>query len=273
MACRDVYKVKTLSDGTQVAVRADAVQKTGKITANRVIRRLLFGVDSLCRANELLQNNLTMFEWVVRNKIYPNFWGRALNGPDGLTTEEIKFLHSKGCKIAAIYTADEMKNTAAQGMHCGELAGVVAMRLGIPVGKAIFVDIDQNEDVTTDFLFAYAKTLLEMGYSPGVRANTDAQFVFDREFSRGMRMERGVFEKILVWATAPTYEEYDRMTTSHLIHPDCWKPYAPSGISRNEIAVWCYGKECHPIFSDVDRESKFNINLLMNDRVIIEKMF
>ena len=100
MACRDVYKVKTLSDGRQVAVRADAEQKNEKVTASGMIRRLIFGVDSKCRANELLQNNLTMFEWVVRNKIYPNFWGRALNGPDGLTTEEIKFLH--GTQINSI---------------------------------------------------------------------------------------------------------------------------------------------------------------------------
>ena len=66
---------------------------------------LRFGVDTAGKADEVLQNNLTEFEWVARNKLYPDFWGRNLVGENCLTEEEIRFLHRQGCKIAAIYPA------------------------------------------------------------------------------------------------------------------------------------------------------------------------
>ena len=37
--------------------------------------KLYFGVDSAVASTEKLQNNLDEFEWVERNKLYPNFWG------------------------------------------------------------------------------------------------------------------------------------------------------------------------------------------------------
>lgn len=67
--------------------------------------------------------------------------------------------------------------------------------------------------------------------------------------------------------------EYDRITTTHLIQPDNWKPFAPSGITRGDIAIWQYGKDCHPICDDRDRETSFNIDLIGNENVIIKKMF
>ena len=77
----------------------------------------------------------------------------------------------------------------------------------------------------------------------------------------------------MVWAVAPTLKEYEGMTDSHLIHPDLWKPYAPSGIARNDIAIWQYGKNCHPIGDDSGKMTTFNLNLIRNEQVIIEKMF
>lgn len=273
MACRDSYVMKTLSDGKIVAVRKDADQKTGKLVVNNESHQLMFGVDCKCSADVLLQNNLLMFEWVVRNKIYPHFWGRTLNGQTPLTLQEIRFLHNKGCKIAALFEAQETMETHQQGYLHGEQAGFAALLLQIPVGSAIFLELNESDNLTTDYLCGYAEAVLNLGYTPGVRANTDAAFGFDREFSRGMRVNQRLFEKMLIWADAPRLEEYDRMTTTHLIHPDNWKPFAPSGISRNEIALWSYGKECHPIHDDDDRLTTFNINLVRNDRVIIEKFF
>ena len=114
---------------------------------------------------------------------------------------------------------------------------VVALELGIPEGTAIFLEIGENEDVSSDFMRGFAKSLIVEGLTPGFKANTDARFAFDREFSRGMQTDKDVFAKCLIWAVAPVVKEYDGITTSHLIHPDNWMPYAPSGITRNEIAV------------------------------------
>ena len=106
MACRNTYKTKTINveaDIAKTSITEPAVAKT--------VNRLLFGVDSAIQANDLLQNNIEEFEWIVRNKIYPNFYGRFLTGENCLTKEEIDFLHSKGCKIAAIYADDGARSS------------------------------------------------------------------------------------------------------------------------------------------------------------------
>ena len=190
-----------------------------------------------------------------------------------LTKEEIDFIHSKGCKIAAIYKDSGEKKTEEQGKITAKKIDVIAFELGIPEGTAIFIEAAEGEELSSDFMKGFAAVLLEEGFVPGFKADTDAKFGFDREFSRGLQTDREIFEKCLVWATAPSLKEYDRVTTTHLIHPDNWMPYAPSGITRGDIAVWQYGANCHPINDDAGVETIFNVNLVRDEQIIIEKMF
>ena len=268
MACRKAYISKTNDTEKEVA----QVSKSEPVVA-KTVRRLLFGVDSKIQANDLLQNNIEEFEWVVRNKVYPNFYGRYLNGENALTKDEIKFLHRKGCKIAAIYADGGSKQTEKEGSDLAKKIDIRALELGIPEGTAIFLEIGDKEEATRDFMRGFAKTLMKEGYTPGFKANTDAKFSFDREFSRGMQTDRDIFKKCLIWAVAPTIKDYDGITTTHLIHPDNWVPYAPSGITRAEIAIWQYGRECHPIEDDKGKPTSFNLDLVRNKQVIIKNMF
>ncbi len=268
MACRNAYKAK------QVTPEANTVETSiSEPEVAKTVTRLLFGVDSKTQANDLLQNNIDEFEWVVRNKIYPNFFGRYINEENCLTKEEIAFLHDKGCKIAAIYTDNTPKETEEQGAILAKKIDIRALELGVPAGSAIFLEIGEEETVTTDFMKGFVKSLLVEGFTPGFKTNTDAKFAFDREFSRGMQTDKDVFTKSLIWAVAPTVKEYNEMTTTHLIHPDNWVPFAPSGITRSEIAIWQYGRDCHPIEDDAGRMTTFNLDLVRNEQVIIEKMF
>ena len=268
MACRNAYKAKTIIE------EAEKIQTSvTEPVAAKSVSRLLFGVDSKIQANDLLQNNIEEFEWIIRNKIYPNFYGRYLTGENCLTKDEIKFLHSKGCKIAAIYADEGEKRTEEQGVILAKKIDVRALELGIPEGTVIFLEISESEGVTRDFMKGFAKALMVEGYTPGFKANTDAKFGFDREFSRGMQTDKDIFKMCLIWAIAPTVKEYNGMTTSHLIHPDNWIPYAPSGITRNEVAIWQYGRECHPIEDDMGKVTTFNLDLVRNEQVIVEKMF
>ena len=134
-------------------------------------------------------------------------------------------------------------------------------------------EIEENETASRDFMRGFAKALMVEGFTPGFKANTDAKFSFDREFSRGMQTDKDVFKKCLIWAVSPIIKEYDGMTTSHLIHPDNWMPFAPSGISRSEVAIWQYGKNCHPIENDTGEIVTFNLDLVRNEQIITEKMF
>lgn len=269
MACKGA---KNKQNAAAVAAATTVAEVTIKTEVHSPVR-LLFGVDSKIQADDILQNNISEFEWVVRNKVYPNFWGRNLVGENSLTNKEIDFLHEKGCKIAAIYTSLDAKETEEQGKIVAKKIDVVATELGIPQGTAIFLEIGERENVTRDYMRGFAAGLIEEGFTPAFKANTDANFGFDREFSRGLQTDREIFNKCLVWAVAPSLAEYERVTTTHLIHPDNWIPFAPSGITREDIAIWQYGKDCHPINDDTGIETTFNVNLVRNEQVIIDKMF
>ncbi len=270
MACRDAYKIETKNTNKTTAADPSAKPESDN-TAD--ISNLLFGVDSKVQSNDILQNNLTEFDWVTRNKLYPNFWGRNITGENCLTKEEIDFLHNKGCKIAAIYTTSESKESEEQGKIHAKKIAVTALELGIPESAAIFLEVEESVNVTTDYMRGYAQALLSEGYIPGFKANTDAICSFDREYSRGMQTDKELFSKCLIWAASPSLQEYERVTTTHLIHPDNWVPHTPSGTERNKIALWQYGKNCHPINDDAGKETAFNVNLVRNEQVIIDRMF
>ncbi len=276
MACKGAKHKRILKENKKTEViKESIVNEPKKVQESEEKRaeRLFFGVDSQIQCDDILQNNLTEFEWAVRNKIYPSFWGRNLVGENSLTKEEINFLHQKGCKIAAIYNDSGEKQTQDQGRIIAEKINKFVLELGIPKGTAIFLEIADTENASTNFMKGFAERIIESGLTPGFKANTDANFPFDREYSRGMQTKREIFEKCLIWAVAPTLPEYDRVTTTHLIHPDNWLPFAPSGITRNDIAIWQYGKNCHPINDDAGVETTFNVNLVKDEAIIIEKMF
>ena len=269
MACKGAEHAKALAEATK-ALAVEPKTKTAEEAVSS--ERLFFGVDSEIQADDILQNNISMFEWVRRNKVYPNFWGRNLLGENALTKEEIDFIHSKGCRIAAIYDDLGEKQTEEQGKAAGEIAVALAFDLEIPQGSAIFLNIGEQA-VDKNYLKGFAEELIEGDYIPAFKANTDAKFVFDREFSRGLQTDHEIFTQCLVWAVSPILSDYDSVTTTHLIHPDNWMPYAPSGITRNDIAVWQYGKECHPINDDAGKQTMFNVDLVINPEIIIEAMF
>ena len=268
MACRNDYKTETVNiatDKTPTSIQESVVATTAE--------RFLFGVDSKIQANDLLQNNIEEFEWIVRNKIYPNFYGRYITGENCLTDDEIRFLHHNGCKIAPIYADEGEKKTEKEGKILAKKIGIRTLELGIPEGTAIFLEIDENKGVTSEFMRGFAKSLIVEGYTPGFKANTDSKFTFDREFSKGMQADQEIFKMCLIWAKTPCLEEYEGITTTHLIHPDTWIPYAPSCLARKEISIWQYGKNCHPVEDDNGNLTTFNLDLVRNEQVIIEKMF
>ncbi|MGN1081847.1 MAG: glycoside hydrolase domain-containing protein [Acutalibacteraceae bacterium] len=235
--------------------------------------RILFGVDSSCKSDNILQNNLTQFQWVVKNKIYPNFWGRNINGENCLTKEEISFLHSKACKIAAIYKDGNPKETAGQGIISAKNAVVRAYELNIPWGTAVFTEIKDDDSITPDFLKGFAEEMIIRGFVPGFKVNTDCGYGFSRMYGKCLQSSPEVFRQCLIWATAPALKEYDGITDSHVISPDDWKPCAPHGMTKNEISVWQYGRNCHPINDYCDKNTSFNLNLIRNYITVIKRMF
>lgn len=262
MACRDTYE-KIIKD----SIRQNKPKIVDRAT------HLFFGKDSGFNTTTILQNNLNLFEWGVRNKLFPYFYGRNLTGVNYLTKKEIDFIHRRCCKIAPFYDSSDRKKTKEDGIKLAEKIDIIAIKLGIPAGTAIYLKIGATETITTEFLKSFASSMLLEGYTPAFMANTDAKFAFDSAFSRGIQTDKVVFEKCLIWAISPTITEYNNITTTHLIHPDNWIPYAPSAISRKEIAIWQYGTNCHQIEDNEENKVSFNIDLVRNEYIIRETMF
>lgn len=233
---------------------------------------LYFGFDCETPVDTILQNNITLFDWVERNKIYPTYCGRNITGKNALTREEVKFLADKGCNITVFFNPEGSKETEEQGKAAASVALSRVFELEVRYNKAIFMEIKENDSASKDFMKGYAAAIEEAGFIPGFKANTDSTFDFDRKFSAGMLSDPDIFGKCFVWATAPSAENYDNILTSHLISPDYWAPFAPSAITRRDIAIWQYGKNCHKIEDNSENVVVFNINLVRNVSVINENM-
>ena len=196
MACRNAYV-----GNTTIPEINETQQNISEFRNAKSVTRLLFGVDSKFQSNDILQNNIDHFEWVRRNKIYPNFFGRYIFGDKCLSKDEIEFLHNHGCKIAPIYKDDSAKETEEQGKILAKKLDILALELGIPEETAVFLEIADNETITTEFIKGFAKTLVFEGFTPGFKTNTDAKFSFDREFSRGMQSDKEISQKLFIPTT------------------------------------------------------------------------
>lgn len=245
----------------------DHISQFSYSTPNSV-KKLWFGVDTTIPSTTLLQNNFSLFEWVTRNKIYPSFWGRYLTGENALEEKEVCFLREKNCEILLIAKPDLGIATEEEGKALAIKVSALAKKKDFLNNTAIFVEINENDYATKSFMKGYACELLAKGYTPGFKANTDAHFPFDREFCRGLQAEPALFQQCLLWAVSPTLREYNETTNAHSLHPNCWKPFAPSGITRNEISVWQYGLNCHCICDNNDRRTSFNLNITQNELLI-----
>ncbi len=266
MVCKELYGKSLWTP--QVFLKGNiSYEKSGD-----EILTLFFGVNSKYRADEKLQNNLTLFEWVTRNKLFPNFWGRDINGETPLTSVEMKFLYDKNCRIVPIYFISGEYRTEDRGIDIAKEAATLLKNLNYPRNSALFLESDKESIMTRDFLRGYIIGIKNEGFVPGFRADTDAKYIFDREFSRGLQTDKALFKDALIWAKEPLLDEFNEITTTHMIHPDNWKPYAPSGIKRSEIALWQYGEKCHPIYSDNDELITFDVDLIRDPEFFSQVM-
>lgn len=257
-----------------VPVVAETIENTNQDVAWN--GQVFFGVDSEAPANALLQHNLLHFDWVTVNKLYPNFWGRYIGGEKAITPEEVQFLHEKGCKIVPIYAANNSEEitTEVQGIEDARRAFYKAKELGIGLQTVIFLKIPEQVTVQSEYLLGFARTLLSLDYIPGFYANTDAKGEdFSHQFSRGFMNEPEVFGKCEIWAISPSLPEFFETVNAHTLYPDSWKPHSPSCMTRERIAIWQYGRGCHPINDDLDNPVSFNANLVRNSDFLIEKLF
>ena len=199
--------------------------------------KTVFGVCSATPINKKLKNGYTMYEWVMRQKGFPSFCMRTLDGDNKLTAEEIAFFQQKDCKIGLVIgNLTEAAVSATSGTQDALKAVEAAKELGVPQGKgiALFAEIKPEWSVNHNWMISFAQTVMANGYVPGFMGNTDSSinFNFDRQCSHFVNATKDAncFGAVYM-ATEPKCQK----------RPETWTPYCPSALEPEDISLWCCG--------------------------------
>ena len=199
--------------------------------------KTVFGVTSATPINKKLKNGYTMYDWVMRQKGFPAFCMRTLDGENAITAEEIAFLQDKDCKIGlVIRDLTEAAVSAVSGTENALKAVEAAEELGVPQnrGIALFAEIKPEWSVNHNWMISFAQTLSANGYAPGFIGNTDSSinFNFDRQCSHFVQATKkaNCFGAVFM-ATEPKCTK----------RPEDWTPYCPSALKPEDIGLWCCG--------------------------------
>ncbi len=199
--------------------------------------KTIFGVNSAIPISRELKNGYTMYDWVKRQKCFPEFCMRTLCGEDKITIDEIEFLKAKDCKIGlVIRNLTEAKVSAANGTEDAIKAAIAAEELGVPknAGIALFAEIKPEWSINHNWMISFAKTIALLGYVPAFIGNTDSSknFNFDRQSSHYVQAtQRENYYSAIFMATEPKLDNV----------PEEWAPYCPSALEPEDISLWCCG--------------------------------
>ena len=199
--------------------------------------KTIFGVSSATPINKKLKNGYTMYDWVKRQKCFPDFCMRTLCGENKITAEEIEFLKSKDCKIGLVVRdLTEAKVSGVNGTEDALKAIKNAKELGVPAnsGIALFAEIKPDWSVNHNWMISFAQVISANGYVPAFIGNTDSSknFNFDRQCSHFVQATKDVNHfGALFMATEP---KLDSMPTE-------WTPYCPSALEPEDISLWSCG--------------------------------
>ena len=199
--------------------------------------KTIFGVSSTIPSNTRLTNGYTMYDWVMRQRCFPAFWGRNLTGDSAITPDEIEFLHSKDCKILLVFDElTEMKVSSNNGEDDALKAVEAARMLNVPecMEIVIMANIHQDWSVNHNWMLSFAYTIHTHGYRPGFIGNTDSSknFNFDRQYSHYIQAlsEENLFDTVIC-STEPKLVDM----------PIEWTPFCPSAIDQCDVDLWNCG--------------------------------
>ncbi|HHY73963.1 MAG TPA: DUF1906 domain-containing protein [Bacillus bacterium] len=162
--------------------------------------KYIWGVDSAQKVTREL------YECVMRNFSYPNYWGRYLstvpNASEGLTVEEIQFIKSKGSKLLPIYNDFRSSTGYREGQVAARNAIFQARRLGLQKGAPIFANVERFFAVDNVWIRAWVETFLPSGYVSGFYFNP-TEGPFNNEFCKAVQNNNQVKTQAILWSAEP----------------------------------------------------------------------
>ncbi|HET7627659.1 MAG TPA: glycoside hydrolase domain-containing protein [Bacillales bacterium] len=193
--------------------------------------RKLWGVDSAARVTT------ESYRCVVNEYGKPVYWGRYLQTvpgfADGLTTEEIRLIHSRGVKILPIYSNFRSAVGYRTGRVTARNAIYHASRLGIPKDTFLFANIEKGFNVNGDWIRGWVDALYTSGFRPGIYSAPD-RAAFNEAYCNAVENDEKVAEQTVLWSQEPTPG-----TTAKNEAPP-FRPAVPS--CRANVWIWQYGE-------------------------------
>lgn len=195
---------------------------------------MIFGTASKYPANGKLTNGYRLFEWTMRKQNVPRFWMRGITGENCVTTEEMEFLKSNGCRTALVYDDLTERIVSRNGAVPEAQRAIEALRkLRVPSfsNKALFVRFGSDWSMNHNWMLSFAYILRENGYVPGFMGNTDSskRFCFDRECGHFYHASKAIGGYGAIFgATEP----------KNAFEPENWSPYCPSDFKQSDMLLW-----------------------------------
>ena len=174
---------------------------------------LLWGVDSCKAFVGSYAGNL--WASVARRLGTPDFWGRYLTNTvcPGISSVEVAFAHAKGMGILPIYNDYDCSAVVsrATGARYAAAAVAAAVRLGIPPGRALAIDIEPPGDacpgagrVDAGFIEGWYAGVQGAGYLPVFYGNGTAGSAFASGWCRAVADVDGLASDSYVWSFEPS---------------------------------------------------------------------
>lgn len=171
-----------------------------KLLGSGLMPTYLWGVDSSVRVDD------DNYECVVRSYGKPKYWGRYLtrveNVNDGLSKEEITFLHQKGVKIMPIYNVFSEAIGYRQGQVVARNAIYNARRLGFPKGVYLFANVEKFFKVDEAWIRGYVDTFYTSDYRPGIYHDPQ-EGDFNNAFCSAAKNNEKVRVQTVLWSAEP----------------------------------------------------------------------
>jgi len=199
-----------------------------------VTKLLIFewGVDSAENVTE------DLFQCIISNFGYPRFWGRYLvrvpNVSEGLTEQEISFIHSKGIKILPIYNELQETTGYRQGISDANNAVSHAHRLGIPRGVPLFADIEQYFSIDNEWIQGWTEAITSSGYKSGIY-NDPVSGDFNEAFCNAVKENKKIKTLNILWSAQP------ELNLSNPRNRPYYTPKAPN--CGGNVWAWQYSRD------------------------------
>lgn len=201
----------------------------------------IWGVDSAASATS------TRYQCVSQNYGKPAFWGRYLktipNVSEGLTREEINFLHENNVKIIPLYNNFQRAQGYNDGVIAAKDAIALAESFGFPKNTAIFANIEFHFTVDYEWIRGWVHTVASSGYLPGLYGDP-VRGKFNLAYCVAAAHDEKVKAQTILWSSQPKPGATKAGETPE------FKPTTPN--CQSSVLIWQYGEKAPSCEIDTD---------------------